>query len=524
MENEFLYDISRDFEINHRKARLLETKKRFRHDISKQESSKICLKNTKPQGKKRSSELSLSIVHNRKSKNYYLVSRRLGDRDSMDGEAYEICKPEPKRFYNEKTDLYVLYCNRYKTYIQAVKVVPLTIEEANNINDSKYSTWREIKMLKQATELVLKEHSPNLPMYYTYSICDQSMKEDYDNINILKHFENSENVSQLDLLLKEINRIHKDLHGIKQYRELKQNLNTIYQKYLYDFTQGIDLDKRYSNKSVLIFNEISSFDFTHLMESDPAFVLRKEYILPSLFQVLHGLAALNKYYGIVHFDLHLSNVLVTKISTGSFNRWWHYRIGGTDYYIPNQGYIFKIWDFGRANYIDYDNKSDIKIKTSKQFQRFFDFNIEDFEKHLNKTFNKTSFRKYLYSFDVYRFFSAYYEKLIESVSEFSTKTTKSKDLSTSVPTVGISSSSGISKPLNVLTTKQINILPELSILKKIIDTAFNDIMYNMVNTRLRKHVYQGNPANLIKEFFPMYTVSPVDPEKNIINYNQPYIV
>jgi len=524
MNKGFLYDISKDFEIGQRIARLLETKKRFRSDIKKEETSKLCLQFSKRKGKQ-IARLSLNIIHkNNKKSVFYLVQNRLGDRDSLDGEAYEICKPEPRRFYDKKKDIFVMYCNRYKTYIQAVKVIPLTIEETNNINNSKYSTWREIKMLKQATELVLKGCSPNLPMYYTHSICDQSISGDYVNSNILKHFENSKNVTQLDLVIKEINRIRTELHGIKHYRELKSNLNKIYEKYLYDFSQGIDLDKRYSNKSVLIFNEISSFDFTYLMESDPTFVLRKEYILPTLFQILHGLAALNKYYGIVHFDLHLSNVLVTKIDTGTFNRWWHYRVKEIDYYIPNQGYIFKIWDFGRANYIDYDSKADIKTKISKQFQRFFDFDVVEYEKKINKTFNKTSFRKYLYSFDVYRFFSAYYEKLIESVSEFTTKTTKSEDLSTSLPTVGISSSSGISKPLNILTTKQINTLPELKVLKKIISTAYNDIMYNMVNTRLRKHDYQGNPKNIITEFFSMYTVSPVDPEKTIINYNKPYII
>ena len=488
-----LYDISQDYNLGYRKARLIETKKRLLSDINKNAS--ICMKYI-PETE--SANDAILIMGTKGKKIYYVATERLGDHDSLDGEAYRICKPQKKRFLTKKGK-YNIVCDLAKTYFQAVKIVPLTIEEAQNKNDSRYRTWQEIKMLQQATELVIAGVSQNLPIYYTHAICNDSSKRDYDNRNIINYFENGEYVDQLDLLIKEINKIRKALHGIKYYRDLKVNLNELYKKHLKEFSENIEIGKsqKYSNKSVVIFNEISSYDFNHLMESDPIFILRKEFILPTIFQILHGLAALNKNYGIVHFDLHLSNVLVTKIDIIE-KKYWHYRVNKVDYYIPNQGYIFKIWDFGRANYLEYDNRNDIKHKLIRQLQRFFTFDEDEYIKKLDKTFNKASFRKYLYAFDVYRFFSAYYEKLIESIDELNTS--KNTHLSTG-------SSSKVA---------------ELGKLKEIINLAFKDIMFNMVKPRLRNHVYRGAPINLILEFFDDYTSLPTDPEKNVINYGHPY--
>lgn len=524
MSSNYLYDISKDYELGYRKARLEETKKRLRSDIEKQKP--ICLKYL-PKTESTIDAILITGTGVNSKKVYYVATDRLGDRDSLDGEAYRICKPQKKKSVTKEGKYYIV-CNLKKTYFQALKVIPLTIEEAQHLNDSRYRTWREIKMIKQATDLVLSEVSQNLPMYYTHAICNDSLKEDYINQNIVNYFENGENIDQLDVLIKGINKIRKELHGIKYYKDLKTNLNELYKKYLKEFTGNIDISQKYSNKSVLIFNEVSSFDFNHLMETDPLFVLRKEFILPTIFQILHGLAALNKNHGIIHFDLHLSNVLVTKVDITE-KKYWHYRVGKTDYYIPSQGYIFKIWDFGRANYIEYDNRNDIKTKIIKQFRRFFKFDEEEYSKNLNKTFNKSSFRKYLYAFDVYRFFSAYHEKLIESISELSTNPsrTKTQDLSTSIPSAITSTgrvSSLVSKPLNSISSHQMYRLSELEKLKKIIDLSFEDIMQNMVNPRLRKHDYRGSPINLIHEMFGKYNILPADPENNVINYGHPYTV
>ncbi len=65
----------------------------------------------------------------------------------------------------------------------------------------------------------------------------------------------------------------------------------------------------------------------------------------ALFQIMFGLIALQRFYGMIHADFHTGNVLVMKVQPGGF---WEYVIDGVSYYVPNLGYIFLIHDFGYA--------------------------------------------------------------------------------------------------------------------------------------------------------------------------------
>lgn len=517
----FMYSTVNDYDIRDRKTRLVHTRQRLNDEVGGKKNA--CMRYIPTKGK----HLWRRIIADPSGKPiYYLSTGRLGDRDSLDGEAYRICKPTktdiptPKGFYQA-------YCNFRRSYVLAVKVIPLTVEEATHINNSLYRTWKEIKILKEVTQLLLKGVSQNLPIYYTDLICPDSKVGDYQNQNIINYFKNSEQIKKMAELIKEISDVKKQLTGIKHYKDIKKKINTIYQRTLREFLKNdIKPEKQYSTKSVLVFNEISDFDFTHLLENDPEFVLRREYILPTIFQVLHGIAAIQQKLEIVHFDLHLSNVLVTKV-TPTPGRFWHYRINKTDYYIPNQGYLFKIWDFGRSSYLHKDSPDNIKKKIIKQFSRFFRFNLNDFTKKLDVTFKKASFRKYLYSFDVFRFFSAYHSKLIQSINQLSKTKSKTKISTTNYITTTASATGTtqtVSTSLNSMNPRQINQLPEVEILKKINDYAFEDIMYYLISPRIKKHTYRGGPQMLIKKLFAEYTVAPSNPNKNILNYGEPFTI
>jgi hypothetical protein len=65
------------------------------------------------------------------------------------------------------------------------------------------------------------------------------------------------------------------------------------------------------------------------------------------FQVFAGLYALRKYFNVIHNDMHAGNVLVKKINNPP-NSFLRYSIDGQEYFIPNTGYVFIIWDFGYA--------------------------------------------------------------------------------------------------------------------------------------------------------------------------------
>lgn len=513
----FMYSTVNDFDVYDRKARLVQTRKRLHTDVGSKKTA--CLKYIPKKGRHQWRRV---IVNPNGKPVYYLSIGRLGDRDSLDGEAYRICKPEKNERVFGTKNLYEAYCNFEKSYVLAVKIVPLTIEESNHIHNPMYRTWKEIKILKEVTQLFNNGISQNLPIYYTDLVCPDSRIEDYQNENIISYFKNGQNIQKMAEFIKEINELKKQLTGIKHYKDIKKKIDIIYKRTLKEFLKNdIKPEKQYSNKSVLVFNEISDFDVTHLLENHPEFVLRREYILPTIFQVLHGIAAIQQHLEIVHFDLHLSNVLVTKVIPG---RYWHYRINQTDYYIPNQGFLFKIWDFGRSSYLHKDKPEGIKKKILKQFGRFFRFNVHDFTKKIDVTFKKAAFRKYLYSFDVFRFFSAYHSKLMQSINEMS-KSSSAKKISTqTIQTTTSTPSTNISKPLSTMNPRQINQLPELEILKKINDYAFEDIMYYLISPRIKKHTYKGSPQMLIKKFFAEYTVPPENPKVNVINFGKPFVV
>lgn len=63
-------------------------------------------------------------------------------------------------------------------------------------------------------------------------------------------------------------------------------------------------------------------------------------------QIFFGLWSLQFYSGIIHNDLHWSNILVFKISKGGG---WIYQFNDTKYYIKNEGFLFVPWDFGMCS-------------------------------------------------------------------------------------------------------------------------------------------------------------------------------
>jgi hypothetical protein len=64
-----------------------------------------------------------------------------------------------------------------------------------------------------------------------------------------------------------------------------------------------------------------------------------------LFQLMVSLYSLKKYYGMLHTDFHLGNILVQTITPGGY---WKYIIDGNTYYLPNLGFQLLLNDFGFA--------------------------------------------------------------------------------------------------------------------------------------------------------------------------------
>lgn len=106
-----------------------------------------------------------------------------------------------------------------------------------------------------------------------------------------------------------------------------------------------DLEKK--SACLLVLNELADGDLTKFLQKKELWSHNNgELISNCLFQILAGLYALKKFFNMTHNDLHDQNILVHKVEKGGY---WHYKIDNYDYYLPNLGFVFVIWDFGTVH-------------------------------------------------------------------------------------------------------------------------------------------------------------------------------
>ena len=177
----------------------------------------------------------------------------------------------------------------------AVKLIPLHSKELEVMKKKDVkeamttSLSAEINVLRLCTFLVESGVCPNLPVLYKYSVCNSCR---FENENLNKRF----------------------------LVEYGRNTNVPCLIAVNEFAQYGDL-KSWSKKP----------------HSDLEWAV-------AFFQIYAGLYVLQKYFNLTHHDMHWGNVLVEEnISQSSYQR---YTIDGRDYFIPNIGYTFLLWDFG----------------------------------------------------------------------------------------------------------------------------------------------------------------------------------
>jgi len=89
------------------------------------------------------------------------------------------------------------------------------------------------------------------------------------------------------------------------------------------------------------------------------------------FQILAGLSAIQYYGQIMNFDVKKENVLYYKVKPGGY---WHYRIRGKDFYVPNYGHLFVLNDFGISRSLSpgvplYKTKEDDSFRLGLRYAR-----------------------------------------------------------------------------------------------------------------------------------------------------------
>lgn len=177
--------------------------------------------------------------------------------------------------------------NGYKI---AVKKMPLGVNDMVESYTEKQllsgdSAWAEMAAMLFSTLLVMAKVCPNLPVLYKYFWCPKCKF------------------------------VNKSIRGKKE------------------------------RPCLLVVNELADGDLKQYLEKRPE-IWNNQLIDNCVFQIVAGLYALEKFYNMSHNDLHYGNVLVHEITPGGF---WHYKIDGQNYYVPNLGYVFVLWDLGMAH-------------------------------------------------------------------------------------------------------------------------------------------------------------------------------
>jgi len=112
--------------------------------------------------------------------------------------------------------------------------------------------------------------------------------------------------------------------------------------YVYNFAMCVNCKinrwTKTSGSCYVTFMELADMDFTNLFNG-----INQMVQLSILFQLLMGLYAIHRYYGIWHRDIKAENILIQKIKPGGY---FEYVIEGKSYYIENLGFVAYISDFG----------------------------------------------------------------------------------------------------------------------------------------------------------------------------------
>lgn len=399
---------------------------------------------------------------------YFNVQQRLGTvtlknmiKDSADAEAHVVCYP-----ILQTTSKFDFVCDPSKQKNLAIKFIPLTNEELVNKYDSKYKNWKELNVIERTHELLVNNVCPHFQYLYAHSLCGDTQIVDFDNENIKKHYRNQFYLDEIMSNKDKMNDLVDNISEIKIFKNIKMKLLNIFNDLDGKFNEFKShyIRNKYSNTSLIIYNELANYDLSTWFKKEK---FNQDIINSLLFQVYAALTALNTLQ-IVHMDLHMGNVLVTKLNNDK--GYYYYKIHGTKYFVPNYGFQFKLWDYGRCVDLANDSKDTVFVNLMKNIKRFF--SSTDYKskiKYINDNIKFKKFKKILYSFDVYRVTTLIYNKIAHAKGYDDTKI----------------------------------------MISEIIDNATDDLI-NKLGSKSRSvmPITDANPKDIIQEQFKMFTKKP----------------
>ncbi len=131
-----------------------------------------------------------------------------------------------------------------------------------------------------------------------------------------------------------------------EYHILKKTTEYVLNQITQNLPMLYDSEIKSHNESILFYSELATGSFLDWCYDDHT---EKEW-MSFLFQFWAGVYTLQKHLKLVHNDLRLGNVLYHKIKCLE-HEYWKYIVDSTEYYVPNTGFVFIIWDFGSSQLV-----------------------------------------------------------------------------------------------------------------------------------------------------------------------------
>jgi len=238
--------------------------------------------------------------------NQILLKSRIGT-NSQYGEVFESCYPV---LCDDTREHCQCVKNSFLSLTLAVKKVPLYDESVPLLDASRdhitsyiftrHEIYAEIVAMQLCGFLIQANVCPNLPMLYSYYPCDEC---DFENVNITHRLTEAK-----------WERTGKEGPAVTTDRCILM---------VTDYAAGGDVKTWFSKQDRDLEDWLNVF-----------------------FQIFMGIAAIQRYYNMTHYDLHWGNVLVYEMK--EIGGVWRYQLDGRFYDCPNRGYYVTLWDFGMA--------------------------------------------------------------------------------------------------------------------------------------------------------------------------------
>lgn len=376
-------------------------------------------------------------------------------KDTLDSETWNTCL---FAFYDKETDRFE--CDSEKMLNIAIKLFPITKYEYNlylnppqNQNDYyKYKIWKELLILEKCRNIIFEPHSiPNLPMLYSWNMCDKNKVDNFVNKNILAAAEKRKDTDE------------------------------------------------YGQRLAILWSELADKNLhTWLLQQMKA---QQEDIIAQidnmLFAILVGLISLEINMDLVHFDLHVGNVLVVEGLEHKSGEYWKYTYKNHNYYIPNIGTMFYIWDFSLSG-VKGESDAFFIRNMLKYGKRLINNDLfANKAETLAKNIINHGYQEYLYSYDVFRITQGIYRVIDQCADKFSSSDLDNPD--------------NVQNKWNFEYSDKIEDI--LDLLYDIREASANDLTKRLLRNTSNKSSkikikHEGRPLDILQKYFKKYKKLP----------------